>query len=92
VAKGRLKIVRVDWLDAHGGIRRGWRPREELSKRKPAHAVSIGVMLESTPKHVVLCPHFVSESYGLDTDSMEGDGEISIPRDWVSKITVLGRL
>jgi len=90
-----LRIVRVDWLDAHGGTRRGWRPRGDLVKLAPAHAVAIGVLLRDDASFVVVCPHLVGDERGLDPadpERLEGDGEIAIPRGWIVAVTNLGVL
>ena len=90
--KTRHKIVRVEWIDAHGGVRGGWRELSLISKRKAVHALSVGVLLHEASDRVVVCPHFVGNEKGIDLDETDtsGDGEIAIPRSWVRKITVLG--
>lgn len=91
--KPRYKIVRVDWLDAHGGVLAGWKDISSVAKSKPVLAMSIGVLLRETKDKVVVCPHFVGTSHELllseDADTA-ADGALSIPRSWVKKITVLG--
>lgn len=79
-----MKIVKVEWSDATGGVRSGWRPLAEMRKLgAPAPAVSIGYLLREDENSIVVCPHLVGEA--MD----EGDGEAVIPRVWVKSITEL---
>lgn len=91
MAKGGLKIVRVDWIDAYGGVLHGWRSHSEMVAREAVKAVSFGVLLRETRDALVVCPHFVGESDKLDVGTANGDGDIAIPRSWVRKVTILGR-
>ena len=79
-----MRIVRVDWTDATGGVRGGWRSLVDIRKAaQAAPAVSYGALLHEDEKLVIICPHFVGDR--LD----EGDGEVTIPKEWVTKITDL---
>lgn len=87
----KLKIVRVDWLDAQGGVRTGWREVTALEKEKPVKAISIGVLLKKDKNRIVVCPHLVGDHNEINFDEeVHGDGVLSIPNGWVTKITVLG--
>lgn len=81
-----MKIVLVEWLDAHGGNRTGWKDLKEIASAMPAKGKSVGWMVKETEHHIVICPHFVGE----DTE-LQGDGEMSIPKSWVKAIKVLRR-
>ena len=89
----KYKVVRVDWLDAHGGVRGGWRDVSTVAKRKPAVSVSFGVLLRQDNEYVVICPHFAGDDNGIDMEKdVSADGEMAIPMKWVKKITKLGLL
>lgn len=88
----RIRVVRVDWLDAHGGIKQGWRPFDSANRIKPVHAVSFGMLLRSDEKYVVVAGHGCGDQRGLSADSLDIDAEIAIPRAWVRKVTNLGWL
>ena len=75
-----MKLVIVEWEDAAGGNRTGWRPTSEIKKRSaPEPAVSVGWLLRWDDS-VVICPHLVG------TNRDEGDGEIAIPSAWVKTV------
>lgn len=88
------KIVRIDWLDAHGGNRGGWKEVKEAAKTETLPALSIGVVLRETKRTIVVCPHFVSAgpNVPVNTVDSQADGEIAIPRKWIKSITELGEL
>ena len=78
------KIVLVEWLDACGGERRGWRPMKEVQAQEPAKCQSVGFLVRKTKTEVVVCPHLARLG-----DDVDGDAELAIPRSWVKKIKVL---
>ena len=86
----RLKIVRVDWVDAVGGVRLGWRPIPKCKTDNTALCVSIGVMIEKTKAAIVVLPHICHLASSGVPEWAQGDGEIAIPSSWVKKVTVLG--
>jgi hypothetical protein len=91
--KTQRKIVRVDWLDAHGGVLAGWKDISSVAKSKPVLAMSIGILLKETKDKLVVCPHFVGSPTELslsDDADTAADGAIGIPRSWVKKVVVLG--
>jgi len=88
----KLKVVRVDWLDAFGGVIKGWDDIDVLTKGKPIKAVTFGVLLSKTKEKVVVCPHLAGDAKEIDLDTAAGDGAISIPAKWIVKITNLGIL
>jgi len=75
-----MKLVLVEWEDACGGERRGWRPLIDMATHGPVRGFSVGWLIVESTKHVTLVPHVM--------DGM-GDGEIAIPRDFVTRITSL---
>ena len=79
------KLVEVRWMDAFGGVNSGWRPLTDMKKAaQGSPAKSVGWLIFENDEIVKVCPHLVGES------DEEGDGEITIPKDWVSKITEIG--
>lgn len=79
-----MKLVMVEWKDASGGIRFGWRSLAEMKKSaKPTHAVSVGFLISSDDDCVTVCPHVVGE------DLDQGDGELAIPKSWIVRIVDL---
>lgn len=83
----KLRIVRVDWIDANGGVLHGWRDIDAVRARQPANAVAFGILLRKDKKAIMILPHVVGP-----LGDLQGDGEIVIPCDWVTKITTLGYL
>ena len=73
-----VRIVRVKWLDATGGVRAGWRSLKDLLE-PPEEAVSVGFLLKQDDV-TILVPHICGD---------EGDGEIAIPTAWVKDIVDL---
>ena len=71
-------VVLVNWLDAAGGIREGWRSTRKMARLKPAKCQSVGFLLKKTRRAIVVCPHLCHDG--------DGDGEIVIPRGWVTSI------
>lgn len=77
-------IVLVEWKDAAGGARIGWRPIREVEKQETAICYSVGFLLRQTNNEVLIVPHVATLG-----DQADGDGELCIPKSWVKKITVL---
>ena len=46
----KIKIVRVDWLDAVGG--NSWPSKHEMKSLKPASLTSVGILYELTDEYV----------------------------------------
>lgn len=85
-----LKLVRVDWMDAFGGVREGWRGIADVRDRKTTPAISVGYLAKEGPDKIVIIPHFVSaDEKDVDFTTCSADGEISIPLDWVRSIVEL---
>ena len=75
----RMVLVLIEWKDAMGGTRGGWRPLDTMHA-PTADCQSVGWVVEHNEKRIVICPHKAGD---------DGDGEIAIPPDWVQKITPL---
>lgn len=76
-----MKLVLVEWHDATGGVRGGWKSVAELVKDKARQCRSVGWLAHEDNACVVIVPH--------TTDDGDGDGEITIPRDWCQRIVDL---
>lgn len=75
----RKALVLVQWRDAMGGTRGGWRPLDTMHA-PTADCESVGWVVEHTAEKIVVVPHMAGD---------DGDGEIAIPTPWVQKITPL---
>jgi hypothetical protein len=79
-----MRLVLVEWVDASGGIRSGWRPLAEIKKTSaPMPALSVGWIIRDDEDCVTVCPHRVGE------DHDQGDGELAIPKSWVIRMVDL---
>ena len=79
-----MRLVLVKWVDACGGILEGWRPLPDIKKAiDGVNAESVGWLLRENQKMVVVCPHRTFDDEGTPD---AGDGEIRIPKDWVTEI------
>ena len=74
-----MSLVQIDWRDAMGGTRGGWRPLDTMHA-PTADCKSVGWVVEHTAEKIVIVPHLAGD---------EGDGELAIPAAWVQKITPL---
>lgn len=77
-------IVLVEWKDAAGGARTGWRPMKEVERQEVADCYSVGFLLRRTKDEVLIVPHIATIG-----EQSDGDAELCIPKSWVKKITVL---
>lgn len=79
-----MRLVQVEWVDASGGIRAGWRALTDIKKgAAPTPAISVGWLVRNDEDCVTVCPHLVGEN------REEGDGELSIPKSWVIRMVDL---
>ena len=74
-----MRICKVTWLDATGGLRTGWRSLKSIHTALE-ESTSVGFLLRDDDV-VVIVPHLS----GID----EGDGEIAIPRTCVKEVVDL---
>lgn len=84
-------VVRVDWLDAQGGSISGWESLEEIKrKKKPAIAVSFGVVVAHSDNAIIICPHWHGDEHKVSIhDAPNGDGTIVIPGLWIKNVKLL---
>ncbi|MBM4071738.1 MAG: hypothetical protein FJ271_22850 [Planctomycetes bacterium] len=75
------RLVLIEWKDAAGGERSGWKPIAEMARDKPHSCKSVGWIAHEDDKCLVLVPHTTRDD--------DGDGEIRIPKDWCQKVTDL---
>lgn len=69
-----MKLVLVNWVDAAGGNKSGWRNLESM-KNDTLHPVqSVGFLLRKTDELITVVPHVSGD---------QGDGEIDIPLSWI---------
>jgi hypothetical protein len=81
IAHPEMRLVLVDWLDAAGGTRGGWKPVAEMGRDLPVRCRSVGWVVQEDERRIVLVPHLARDG--------DGDGEIAIPRDWLQRVVDL---
>jgi len=81
------KLYLVEWRDACGGTKEGWRPLEDLKQIREATILSCGAVIHMDEERLIVCPHIIPDA---DGNVVEGDAEIAIPMGWVMSITELG--
>lgn len=82
------RLVKIEWHDAVGGARTGWRSLSEIETNETAKAISVGYVVACDDRSITICPHFVF----CDQVDRQGDGEIIIPVSWIERIIDLGEL
>jgi hypothetical protein len=75
-----MRLVLVEWADAYGGERSGWRPLAKMTEA-PVVTTSVGYLASCRPDAVLIVPHVTADG--------DGDGEIYIPRGWITRIAEL---
>lgn len=75
------KLVLIEWVDAHGGTREGWRTLSDAAQRSLSVCKSVGWIIRADRKEVVIIPHTQDEELG--------DGELVLPRKWIKRIAPL---
>ena len=78
--KIEYKLVKVTWLDAVSNAT-GWKEIEKVCNTMPNTIVSVGYLLKVDDKAV-----WIAASITEDGDC---DGDVVIPRDWVTKVEEL---
>lgn len=80
------KLVLVEWVDSHSGT--GWRPLDEIeSAAGPVHCRSVGWLVSEESGTKVLVSSVSGEAN--EDVRLYGCGDIAIPDDAVTKMTVL---
>lgn len=84
-----MRLVKIEWSDANGGWRHGWKDVSDMPKTMEVSlAVSVGYLVHETKTAVLLCPHLVNDKDAPERDT-QGDGEIAIPKSWITRIVDL---
>ena len=76
-----MKLVMIEWRDAVGGTRAGWKPVADMTRDKPHQCRSVGWLVSETEERLVIVPHLTNDN--------DGDGELTIPKDWTQSIVEL---
>ena len=79
VTKNTRPLVLVEWRDAVGGNKAGWRQLDDMVPRTDI-VQSVGWLIHKDRKIVTVVPHL---------SGTQGDGELSVPRAWIQKLVVL---
>lgn len=74
-------LVLVEWHDAVGGVKQGWRDIDKM-ETEPQMATSVGFLIRKKG-YVLIVPHRSKDN--------DGDGEIAIQNSWISNIYSLKR-
>lgn len=75
-----MKLVLVEWLDAVTDDA-GWKKIEDVAKTRPPVCKSVGWILKDTKTHITIA----ATIHGADCD-----GDVTIPRGMIRKVTELG--
>jgi hypothetical protein len=72
-------LVLVEWEDATGGNRSGWR---EIADMKPRLDLvrSVGWLIHKDRRSVTICPNI---------SVTQGDADLSVPRKWIKRMVKL---
>lgn len=68
-----MKLMVIEWEDASGGMRQGWRQLSDMPC-KAQKAISVGWVIQDSLQATTIVPH---------VSGNEGDGEITIPAGWI---------
>lgn len=81
-----MKLVLVEWLDAHSG--RGWQSIDQIEgAAEPLYCRSVGWLAADRPDCKVIVPHISGEKNGQI--HLSGCGDLAIPTKCITKLTVL---
>jgi len=79
----RMRAVQVDWVDA--ATNNSWRDTKSLDASETIEIRTLGYLLRSTPKELVVAQSRHEDNYRIG-------GTLAIPRACVKKIRPIGRL
>lgn len=81
-----MKLVLVEWLDAHSG--RGWQVMANFEEAaEPLYCQSVGWLAVDREDCKVIVPHIAGERNG--DIMLQGCGDLTIPASAIERITVL---
>ena len=83
-----MKLVLIEWLDAHAG--RGWQTPERIEQAaEPLVCRSVGWLMHDTKECKVIVPHLAGAKN--ETCIALASGDLTIPARSIIKTTVLRR-
>ena len=83
-----MKLVLIEWLDAHAG--RGWQTIERIEQAaEPLYCRSVGWLLRETKECKVIAPHLAGEKNPATI--LQASGDLTIPTRCITRLTVLKR-
>lgn len=74
--KSKYRLLKVTWLDAKS-LPAGWKSVKKAKKSKPAEIISVGYLVKKRKRSITLVASL--------TDDGDCDGDVVIPRDWITK-------
>lgn len=85
-----MRLVLIEWNDAEGGVRVGWRPVAQMSSATTP-CKSVGWLKEAgdpgyDEEVLIIIPHLGDHE---NKDGVLGDGELRIPAGWPVRIVDL---
>lgn len=82
-----MKLVLIEWIDAHGPKVKSWRSLEDIRHDNRRLLIrSVGWLVASDKETLTILPHIYSEESGAE---IHGQGELVIPRRSIRKEVVL---
>lgn len=83
-----MKLVLIEWLDAHAG--RGWQAMDRIERAaEPLHCRSVGWLVSDDRDCKVIVPHIAGEKNGEAV--LQGSGDLTIPTRAIVKMRVLSK-
>ena len=80
-----MKLVLVEWLDAHAS--KGWNNFDILEQAtEPLKCKSVGWLFKETKDCVIILPHVADQNSEIES---QGCGDVTIPVKSITKITTL---
>jgi hypothetical protein len=76
----KYPLVKVTWSDALS-LKSGWKSVKKVKKTYPSTIVTVGYLVKKTKRAVWVVATL--------TDDKDCDGDVVIPRDWVTRIKKL---
>lgn len=73
-------LVKVTWHDAVS-LKSGWKSVKKVKNTKPSTIVTVGYLVKKTKRAFWVV--------GTLTDDKDCDGDVVIPRDWITKVKKL---
>ena len=87
--KRTLKLIEVEWVDAIGGSG-AWTEIQKMEDTIVMGCFSVGYLFQETKSYILLVPHWHPSKGNLT--SMNGFGEIAIPKIAIKKMRILKKV